>query len=114
MKTNKVPMKEKLKACIPVMIGILAISTNAFAAGAGGDLTKGTTSLVSTLSTWAIGLVPTVGGFAVAYQVIKKNLADGDPGEVSVANKRIKQIVISTVIGTVASGMIAWITSFYK
>jgi len=111
MKKNKV--KETVKLSLFVGLSTLLMSTPALA-GSKGNLATGTTALVNSLSTWATGVVPTVGALAVAFEAIRKNLSGGNEAVIASANKHMKAIIMTTVIATVASGVIAWITSFYN
>lgn len=69
------------------------------------------TQLLNDVSGWLIGLVPTAGAAAIGYHALAKNAATDD-STAAQHTRAQRNVLIGTMIGTGASALIRWLTSY--
>lgn len=74
---------------------------------------SGTVSLLNAATGWITVIAPIVGGLFAGYHAIRKSMSDDDMA-IQKHQKMIKNAVIGTVIAMTASGIITFVTGYYK
>lgn len=106
-------MKSLWKNKMVVLILVLTFISIATPAYATPQIVTGTTNLFKSATTWLLVLIPVGAGLALAWCKFKQMMSDNDPSVVAHYNKWMKNIVISAVIATTASGIIRTVLAFY-
>lgn len=74
---------------------------------------SGTVALINTASGWILILAPVVGGLFGGYHAIRKSASDDDM-EIQKHQKMIKNSVTGVVLALSISGIIKFVSGFYK
>lgn len=105
--------KEKILSIfliVVLLLNVLAIGVCASPVS-DSDLAKGTEKLIADLTVWAIIVCVAVAGCAAVYCFIRKSMAD-EQDQVR-WNKRIVTAIVCGVGGSVITGVISLILSYY-
>lgn len=78
------------------------------------NVVSGAINILKAASGWMTTLIPLAGGVMVGYHAIMKNLAGGDYQVVEQHNRAMRQVIIATIIGAAASGLITWLLGYFK
>lgn len=78
------------------------------------DFVNNTTELLSDALTWVLILVPVAGGLMIGWHSLQKNMADGDGGEIADRDKKIKMILVSSVIAFIGLGVVKAVVAYYQ
>lgn len=104
--------KKSIFTVILIVMLLNVLTTCVFASPVSdSDLAKGTEALVADLTVWAIILCVAVAGVAAVYFFIRKSMAD-EQDQVR-WNKRIVTAIVCGVGGSVITGVISLILSYY-
>jgi len=104
-------LNNALKRTFLIMLYCLAMVNTAYADFASSDLATGTKSLISDVSTWLVLICPVVAAAAAVFFLIRRAMADEQDGKMW--NRRIQIAIICGVAGTLVSGIISLISSYY-
>lgn len=104
-------VKNVLKGLIFTVVSAL-MNTTVFATEQPG-IVSGTKNLAGDVSGWLTLLIPTVAGAYLAYLGLQKSASD-DQAHTADLNKKMKNTIISAVIGMSASGIITFLLNYYK
>lgn len=69
--------------------------------------------LIQDVLTWILILIPISGGAMLAWHAWMKQLNDGDSSEVAMRNKKMKNVIIASIIAMSASGIVQLILSYF-
>ena len=69
------------------------------------QIVTGLQRLLQDITVWLLFLIPPGAAIMIAYHVLKKMLSDGDPVVIADRNRKIKQVLISAAIGTIAAAI---------
>lgn len=90
----------------------LLLSANALAVDiSSSELGAGIKNMLNDVSKWLVILCPTAGGLSAVYFLIRRAMADEQDGKLW--EKRIKVAIACGVAGTLVSGIIALIASYF-
>ncbi|MBN4062886.1 MAG: hypothetical protein COA82_01165 [Alkaliphilus sp.] len=76
------------------------------------DIISGTVSLFQAITTWLLILIPICAGATLTYFALQKSMCD-DQSIIADKNKKMKNVLISAIIGMGSVGIVTLILSFY-
>ncbi len=103
---------EKALASVILATFIMGFALPVYAAGEPALFTNGVTFLKSLLK-WILILVTPAAGVMIAWQAIKKMMADGDVAVTAAANKAMKNTLIAGAIALSAAGLVQAVLVFF-
>lgn len=93
-----------------ILFGLMMIAHPVFAQP---EIISGARNLAQDLLNWILVLIPITGGVMLAYHAWVKQMSDGDPGTVAERNKKMKNVLIASIIGVSAAGIIRIILGYF-
>lgn len=104
---------ERVVFGLVVLFGLMLFSLPAYAAGEPALFTNGK-KLIDDALKWVLILVVPAAGVLMAWQGIKKMMADGEPGAVSAANKAMKNIILAGAIALSSAGLVKLLLGYFS
>lgn len=100
---------------ILIFFTILMIFNSATVFGQPGtpDIVTGAKQLAEDALKWILIIIPVTAGVMIAWHSWMKSLADGDPGVIETRNKRIKNVLVASIIGECAAGIVQVVMSYF-
>lgn len=103
---------DKLIVGIISAVFVIGLTLPVYAAGEPTLFTNGVTFLNSAL-TWVLLLTVPAAALMIAWQAVKKMMADGDVAVTAASNKAMKNTLIAGAIALSASGLAKAVLSFF-
>lgn len=76
-------------------------------------IVTGTKNLLETATTWLLLLIPAGCATMIGWHAFLKQLNEGDPAEITVHNRAMKNILIAGAIGMSAVSIVKVVLGFY-
>ena len=76
------------------------------------DIVAGTVALFQAITTWLLVLIPVLAGATLGFFALQKTMCD-DQSLIADKNKKMKNVLISAVIGMGSVGIVSLVLSFY-
>lgn len=70
-------------------------------------------NLLNTVLTWILVIIPISGGTMIGFHALMKQMSDGDAGEIASRDKKMKDILKTTVIAFIGAGVVKALAAFF-
>lgn len=70
-------------------------------------------NLLNAILTWILIIIPVSGGTMIGWHALQKQMADGDAGEIADREKKMKDILKTTVIAFIGAGVVKALAAFF-